>query len=501
MHVERGMRILYLDIDSMRPDHFGCNGYHRNTTPNLDAIARQGVSFRHAYCASSPCVPARASFISGRFGIHHGALTHWGPGSEFQIPSDGIGYRADMPLLTRHLREHGYRTVTFSTFADRHQAFWFHGGWTESYTPSLKTGNEDADEVNAAVLPWLQRHGQDDDWFLHVQYWDPHRNYTVDQHWIDLIAHDSIPEWPDQSAIEEHQTCYGPFTAPELFPHHGGKSPVNTMPDRITNREGFRQFVNGYDGAIRFMDDQIGQLIGVLDELGVLDETAIVISADHGEAMGEQGVYGDHVCAGEAVHNIPMIIRWPGATNAGTSFDGLIYNIDFHPTLCDLLELPVPSAWDGLSFAPAIRGMPWTEREYLVWDHALYSCQRAVRTPEWLFIRTYHPGLFSFEDQMLFDMTRDPYQTRNVASLRPDVCARMDHLMQIWIHEQIGHHGSLPDPMAEVVRTGPFKYVRLGPWITRLRDKGRVQESEKILHRLNLGSDLQPISGYPPTRY
>jgi choline-sulfatase len=86
----------------MRPDHFGCYGYHRNTTPNLDAIARQGVRFTHAYCNSSPCVPARASFLSGRFGVHHGALTHWllsarraHPGSAFHphLPSRSLSLR------------------------------------------------------------------------------------------------------------------------------------------------------------------------------------------------------------------------------------------------------------------------------------------------------------------------------------------------------------------------------------------------------------------------
>jgi arylsulfatase A-like enzyme len=403
-----------------------------------------------------------------------------------------------MPLLTRHLRQHGYKTVTFSTFADRHQAFWFHGGWSESHTPSLKTGDENADEVNEAVLPWLKNHGQDDNWFLHVQYWDPHRNYTVDQKWIDLIADDPFPAWPDEAAIARHQAAYGPFTATELFPHRDGKSPVETMPHQITCRQEFKHFVDGYDGAIRFMDDQIGQLISLLDQLGILDDTAIVISADHGEAMGEQGVYGDHVCAGEAVHNVPMIVRWPGNNVANRQFDDLVYNVDFHPTLCNLLDIPVPSGWDGESFAAAIRGEDWSGRDYLVWDHALYSCQRAVRTPDWLFIRTYHPGLFSFAEQMLFDMENDPHQASNLAMERPDICAQMDYLMQNWLHDQVGHHGSQPDPLAEVVKTGPFKYVQLEPWISRLHGKGRSREADEILNRLGLGADLKTLMGYPP---
>lgn len=492
------MRIVYIDIDSMRPDHMGCYGYHRDTTPNIDRIAREGARFSHAYCNSSPCVPSRASFISGRFGIHHGALTHWGPGSGFRVPSNGLTYWKDMPLLTRHLRQHGYRTVTFSSFADRHQAFWFLGGWTETHTHTLKMGAENADEVNDAVVPWIESHGADDQWFLHVQYWDPHRNYTVPQEWIDHFADAPVPDWPDAAAIADHQANYGPFTASELFPQYeGSKSPVPTMPDQIADERDFRQFVDAYDGAVRYMDEHIGRLVEALDRLGVLDETAIVISADHGEAMGEQGVYGDHVCAGEAVHNVPMIIRWPG-TPGDREHDGLLYNVDFHPTLCDLLGIPVPSGWDGASFAAAVRGEAWSGRPYLVWDHALYSCQRAVRTPDWLFIRTYHPGLFPFPEVMLFDMQRDPHQTRNLAAEEPKEVAEMDHRLQEWLQAQVGHPGSLPDPMSEIIRTGPWKYVTLEPWIERLRDQGRDADADAIIQRLDLDPNLQTRHGHQP---
>ena len=473
------MRILYLDIDSMRPDHFSCAGYGRNTTPNMDRIAAGGVRFNRCYVNGSPCVPARASFVSGRFAIHHGALTHWGPGGQFRGPTEGDSSWADAPLLPRYLREHGYRTVTFSSFADRHRAWWFSGGWTGTHTPTMKRGNEDADEVIDAVLPWLAGNARSDDWFLHVQLWDPHRDYTVGQAWIDLVASDPPPDWPDAEAIAGHQANPGPFTASELFPVAGGRSPVATMPDRIAGVDDWTRFVDGYDGAIRFMDDQIGRVIGALDAAGVLDDTAIVISADHGEAMGEHGVYGDHVCAGESVHNIPMIVRWPGAAR-GQVHDGLLYGLDFHPTLCDLLGIPIPPGWDGRSFAPAVRGEAWNGRPCLIFDHALYTVQRAVRTPDWSLIRTYHPGLFPFEDLMLFDMRRDIRQTTNLAADRPDVVADLDHLMQTWLHEAVGHPGARPDPMPEVIRTGPWKYVQPGPWLTRLRAEGRDDDADAI---------------------
>lgn len=491
------MRIVYFDIDSLRPDHLGCYGYARNTSPVIDEIARDGVCMTDAYCASSPCVPARASLVSGRFGIHHGALTHWGPGSEFRVPKDGGAYRQDMPFLTRYLRQHGYRTVSFSSFADRHHAYWFCAGWTEMHSHSLKGGNETAEEVNAGLIPWLEAHGAEDHVFLHVQYWDPHRNYTIDQSWIDQVRDDPRPAWPDADAIASHQDNAGPFSATELFAYGDGTSPVDTMPDQVTNMEEWGQFVDAYDGSIRYMDAHIGQVVDVLARLDVLEDTAIIISADHGEAMGELGIYGDHVNASEPVHHVPMIVKWPGATG-GASVPGLLYNVDFHPTLCDLLGIPVPPGWDGRSFAAAIRGEPWEGRPYLVWDHALYTCQRAVRTPEWLFTRTYHPGLYDLDDKSLFDMSTDPYQTVNVLDDHPDVAADMDATLQDWLHDMIGHHGSAPDPMQEVVRTGPWKYVVPDYWLHRLRNTGRGDDADAICERLGVDDDGCNPFGHPP---
>ena len=79
------MRILYLDLDSLRPDHLGCYGYHRDTSPNIDRIAREGVTFTECYCSDSPCLPSRTALMSGRFGIHTGAVTHGGTAADFRL--------------------------------------------------------------------------------------------------------------------------------------------------------------------------------------------------------------------------------------------------------------------------------------------------------------------------------------------------------------------------------------------------------------------------------
>jgi len=481
------MRVIYFDIDSLRPDHLGCYGYTRNTSPNIDRVAGEGIRFNRLYASDSPCVPSRATFLSGKFGVHHGAVTHWGPGSEFRYPGHGHSHHEEDPVFPRLLTKHGIHTASFSSFADRHQAWWFMAGWREFHAHTLKGGGETADEVNAAVLPWLKANARKDNWFLHVQYWDPHRPYKVSDEQMRKFYDQPMPPWPDAAAVEEHQESTGPFSAKFLFPGWTGKSPFPAMPDRIANLDDLRHFISGYDASIHYMDERIGQVLNTLVDLNVWDDTAIIISADHAEAMGEHGVYGDHCCASESVHRLPAIVRWPGVATKGATNDAMVYNADLMATLVELLGIPVPPRWDGRSFADAVRGKPFTGRSHLVWSHALYSCQRVVRTPRWQLVRTYHPGAFRFPPVQLFDMQSDPYETRNVAEQNPEIVKEHEQLLTQWEKEMLGSADAKDDPMQKVIETGPWKYVTLAGWLDILTREGRSDLAEAIQKRLGTG--------------
>jgi arylsulfatase A-like enzyme len=224
------------------------------------------------------------------------------------------------------------------------------------------------------------------------------------------------------------------------------------MPGTISSRRDFEHLIDGYDAAIAYTDHQVSVVLDELDRQGLLDDTAIIISADHGDAFGEHGIYSDHVCADECIHRIPLIIRWPGVSKANHSSDSLLYNVDLGPTLCDLLDVPVPADWDGVSFRGHLEGRPGVDREYLVWDHGLYTVQRAVRTKTHLMVRTYDDFGYSFEPVELYDMERDPYQTRNLCHERPDMVQLCSHYLAEWIQEQVMKGHCIPDPLVEVLR-------------------------------------------------
>src|SRR5690606_16286640 len=127
------MRILYIDIDSLRPDHLGCYGYHRNTSPSIDAIAAEGVISERVYTPDAPCLPSRTAFYSGRFGIQTGVVGHGGSAGQPKVEGAGRGFRDnfDQQGLARQLQKLGYHTAMISPFGQRHAAWHFYAGFNE----------------------------------------------------------------------------------------------------------------------------------------------------------------------------------------------------------------------------------------------------------------------------------------------------------------------------------------------------------------------------------
>lgn len=476
------MRILYIDLDCCRADHLGVNGYFRDTSPNIDRIASEGVSFTRAYCANSPCVPSRASLFSGRFGVNNGVVGHHDIGAQFR-------FRHGTMLPDVLWRQARLKTVTFSSFADRHDAWWYCSGWEEQHTFTQKRGMESADEVNAAFLPWLAQHGGDDDWFIHLHYWDIHAWYRFPDEWENRFADDPGPDWPDEAAVARNREIYGPRTAIDLWSGYRWdgktlKSPVGNTPDRIETLRDSRKLIDSYDASIAWTDHHIGQVLDTLADLGVLDDTVVIVSADHGDSFGEHGQYMDHGIANEAVHHIPMIVRWPGVTRPGKS-DAMIYGMDLGPTLCELLGIEAPGIWDGRSFAPALRGEDFEGWPYQVWDHGIYTLTRAVRKGDWLLIHVLHPGLYPYDEPcFLHNLKEDPHQERNLASARPDICGELNNHLVEWRHEQVRRRQGLPDPLEQMVAVGPFYYYGPEEMLTQLNRTGRETRAAELRRRL-----------------
>lgn len=507
------MRIIYLDLDTLRPDHLGCYGYHRDTSPNLDRIAREGVRFGEYYCSDSPCQPSRTALMTGRFGIHTGVITHGGVAADIRTegPKRGFTSRLDRETLPGFLKTQGLKTALISPFAERHGAWSFYAGFDEMFNTG-KQGMESAEEVYPVAEEWFRRNAKSDNWYLHLNFWDAHVPYRAPESFGNPFADQPLPEWMTEERVKEMAERIGWMMPTEKAIAFGGykeggrraRTVAETYlpayprnPDSLDTLAGARAMIDGYDCGIRYMDEYLGRLFALLEEEGVWDDVAIIASADHGENMGELGIYGDHITADAITHRIPMIIRWPGKVSPsriGGENTGLHYGLDLAPTIAELLGAEPPEVWDGESFAYALRdpesggtatGAPGSARKpdpvtggrsELIFGQAAGTVQRGVRFDNWMYVRTYHDGWNVLPKEMLFDLDADPYELTNLAEERPDICREAVYRLTNWHDEMMATmpEGYTTDPLWTVIAEGGPAHSRhaLPTFLKRLEDRG-----------------------------
>jgi arylsulfatase A-like enzyme len=480
------MRILFLDLDTLRPDHLGCYGYHRDTSPSIDRIAAQGIRFDNYHCSDAPCLPSRAALLTGRFGIHTGVVGHGGTAADMRLEGETREF-ADLlryHSLPARLRSAGLKTVSISPFAERHGAWWFYAGFDEMHNTG-RGGGESAEEITPTVLDWIERNAERDSWFLHVNYWDPHTPYRAPDSFGNPFADQPLPSWLTAEVLEQHRAMVGPHGAREVNMYESDENPrYPRHPGELKDMRHLRRMIDGYDCGIRYMDEHIGRLFEALAHRGALDDLAVIITSDHGENMGELGIYGEHATADAITTRVPMVVRWPGAVS-GHVDSGLHYNLDLAPTLAELLGRDRAPAWDGESYAPAIARGEACGRDFLVLSQCAHVCQRGVRVGPWMYTRTYHDGYHLFPDEMLFNMDDDPHEQRDLAAANPDVCRDARGRLSEW-HEAMMQ--SMPydvDPLWTVMKEGGPYHARghLRAYCERLEQTGRAWAVPELKRR------------------
>jgi arylsulfatase A-like enzyme len=484
------MRILYLDIDTLRPDHLGCYGYHRNTSPNIDRIAAEGVRFENVYCSDAPCLPSRTAMMSGRFGIHTGVVNHGGLCADPRPEGKSRAFRsqAAATALPTRLKWGGLHTVYVGGFGERHAAWQFYAGFREIHDTG-KGGQESAEDVTPTALDWIERRGKEDNWYLQVNYWDPHTPFRVPDDFGNPFKDAPLPDWCTPELIEQHRQLPGPHTLQDITMYDNviDRDRYPRQPGEVRNMDEMRELIDGYDCGIRYADEHVGKLLAALEEQGVLDDTVIIVSSDHGENYGELGVYAEHATADHATCRIPMIIRWPGKKQ-GHVDNGLHYNLDLAPTLADLLGVDKPDLWDGQSYAPALTGGADCGRDCLVISQCAHVCQRSVRWGDWLWMKTWHDGFRLFDDEMLFNLKDDPRETNNMAEANPELCNEARDIYERWQKEMMA---SLPkgtkDPLHIVLEEGGPYHARGAlkehHYIERLQQTGRGEHLAELKKR------------------
>ncbi len=492
------MRTIIFDIDTLRADHLGCYGYKRETSPTIDEIAKEGVVFDNYYCPNAPCLPSRASLITGQYGIRTGVVGHGGTAADLRPQGFSRGFTDDYSSnsLFTQFKKAGMHTVSFSTFPERHSAWWFNSGLNECVNVG-KGGMESAEEVTPKVLDWLDRQGKEDNWMMHVHYWDPHTPYRAPESFGNPFKDQPLSDdWISEEEFEKHKLHVGPHGANEISMWNDTTNPKYPRhPGKLENMEDMKNFIDQYDCGVKYADDNVKMVIDKVKELGIYDEDlAIIITSDHGENIGELGIYGEHGTADEPTCHIPFIIKWPGAKK-DIRISGLYDNVDLLPTVKEIFGNETFGGryeFDGVSFKNALFEGKGEGKDSLVLTQCCHVCQRSARFDDYVYIRTIHGGLHLFPQEMLFNIKEDPHQMNNIADKSPELCAKGAKIILDWVDAQMKKSKYDIDPMWTVMKENGPEHSKgvYNNYLERLKGTPReygIKEIEKIYKDLPKG--------------
>jgi arylsulfatase A-like enzyme len=339
---ERGgppRNVLLISVDSLRADRLSAYGNERRTSPTLDRLAQEGVLFERAISPTSWTLPSHVTLLSGRDPAQHGTV------AKTDRIDDAV------PLLQEAFARAGYETGGFYSGPFLHPYFGFGRGF-ESYAScetievdaarpidAMTSAHEDRtnETVRKAFTEWLDGRRSDRPFFAFVHMWDVHFDYIAPAPWGAAFVRTYSGDLD------------GRRIADRGFPNRASRADVEHL-------------LALYDGEVLYTDDTIEKLLEALDRAGVLDDTLVVVTADHGEEFKEHGGKTHHrTVFVESVH-VPLILWARHGLPRGLRIEPFVALADVAPTILEIVGLPPLPGADGRSLAAAIRGEPLPSR-------------------------------------------------------------------------------------------------------------------------------------------
>lgn len=439
--VDERPNLLLIIADDHGGVTMGIEGDPHRATPNLDALAREGVLFDRAYCNSPLCTPSRQSLITGKLphavGVtllttrlgddvltmgdwlgEQGYRTAAIGKMHFNGPSThGFSLRIDTKEWNQHLREHppesGDHRRPWRPFLDP-ASEWLNSGCRSDGLPA---GSMQSAYLVDRALEFLKEPA-DRPFALVVSLYDPHSPFRFPDGWEGRFRPGDFPVHPisERDRLEQ----------PEIF--------AVLSPDQV------RGIQAAYYTSLSFADDQIGRLVRGLDAAGLSRNTMVVYVGDNGYMLGQHGRFEKH-CLYEPSVRIPLIFRWTGTIGGGRRTRELAEMVDVLPTILDLLRLPAPPGLQGLDLAPIVRGEPGARGHDAVFSEYLDNEEAMIRTARFKLIvgtgrrdrqdgyRTGRPLPGPYV--RLYDEYDDPDETRDLAddphyrAVKEDLLQRM----------------------------------------------------------------------------
>lgn len=406
------------------------------STPHLDKLAAGGCSFRSCHAAGATCTPSRAALFTGMYAHNTGcySFNDWAHQRSWVEDLAANGYHCvnigKMHLLPRderggfhervivenptststdggqgddawgwHLARHGMKRPNFRNRTDPDWERKYQGvpwEWEEKLHSDVFTGD--------SAVAWIEQQGDDQrPTFLEIGFPGPH------EPWDPLPRHLALYDGREES-----------FPEPVDWPHDFEQTPpqhevlrathANTSNEARINmpaatREDIRRMQKHYYAKISLVDEQIGRVIDALEKKGMLKNSVVILASDHGEMLGDHGLSYKWLTY-DCVTNVPLIVRDFRAPEKRAEVTDLVSLIDVGPTICEYAGLPKASRLEGRSLTPYLKGESVAPRPYVFCEE---SYQLMMRSPERKLV--YYHG--QPECGELYDLTRDPHETRN----------------------------------------------------------------------------------------
>ncbi|MBN2711245.1 MAG: sulfatase-like hydrolase/transferase, partial [Planctomycetes bacterium] len=361
----------------------------------------------------------------------------------------------------------GYRTATVSSFADRHGAWFWLNGFGEVIDPGGR-GHEIADDVETPALSWLETHGNEENWFLHLNYWDAHVPYRTPESFGNPFDDEPPLDWLDEEEIERQANLPGVRSAQDTIYYRMRNFNGPRQPKAASSLRDAMEFINGYDCGILYADTSIGHIIDKLESLGIFENTVIIISGDHGEGFGELGGWAAHSFAEPNTMRVPLIMHGPGI-EAGTVDENLHHSFDIAARTLTMNGIEIPESWHS---CPDKNG-----RSHVVCSLLAQSVQRGVgfkvEDRFYWYIRSWHDGWHNLPEEMLFNISSDPHLRENLAARLPEITAKGQSFLDEWGRTYSTAHG---DPLEEVMSNenpGMTCGINREEYMVRLENTGR----------------------------
>jgi arylsulfatase A-like enzyme len=458
--------IIYILADDLGYGELGVYGQELIETPHLDALAKGGMRFTQHYSGAPVCAPARGVLLMGQHTGHAHVRGNDEDGSRgdvwnYQAMLDDPSLEGQRPIpdslitLGEVLQAGGYRTALV-------------GKWGLGAPGSEGVPNQQGFDYFYGYNCQRQAHNlfpthlweNDQRVFLNNEFMAPHQerlqgeDQSDDEFFNQYILNDYAPEFMHRAALEfieaERDTSFFLYYASPL-PHVPLQAPqrwIEHYREKLGPEEAYRgksyfpcQYPRAtYAAMISYLDEQVGDLVAKLKELGIYDNTLIIFSSDNGPtyAGGADTEFFDSAkpfrtnygfgkgFVHEGGIRVPMVAHWPARVKPETTSEHISAFQDVLPTLAEVAGL-TPPANDGISFLPSLLGEEQQAHEYLYWEFPAYQGQQAVRKGNWKAIRkNLHQGKIETE---LYNLESDPEETTNLANDHPEVVAEMEAIM------------------------------------------------------------------------